>query len=97
MIVQIEVTQAHIDRGIKSNCVSCPIALSISEVIKATIKLQAHFNTIFLFGPDDLNYEIMTPMNVSGFMLTHDYDHLGGVSPFTFPLDIPQWALKAQS
>ena len=87
----IDVTQDHIDAGIRGQCKHCPIALAINEHVPG--------NVFTLVGPATIEFHINphtehvrrlttdTPERASLFVV--HYDEGGDAAPFAFDLAIP--------
>lgn len=79
----IQVTNAHIQNGIKGNCKHCPVALAVMEITHGEVlvgndKLAAKIN--------DNNHWAYTPDNVNDFV--YDFDAGMPVQPFTFEIEL---------
>lgn len=80
--MKIQVTQAHINAGIRFNEASCPIALAIKEATGCSS--VAVSSRILL----DRVYHQVIPLKVF-IKLTH-FDHTGELEPFDFEIkDLP--------
>lgn len=74
----IKVTQDHIDRGEKDNCLGCPVALALAEAIGEEINVQ----TDEFEGPDSGTIDL--PDSVKLFV--DSFDEGLPVHPFEFEL-----------
>ena len=96
MIVQIEVTQAHIDRGVREECYKCPVSLAIGDRLNESSFAEVFHEEVSIWGNDTGGYDdIPFPENVSRRIYVYDNEYI--MFPFTFTLDIPQWALEVKS
>jgi len=80
--MKIYVTQDHINRGLKSDCARCPVALALGEA------LNLPHNRISV-DPDEIwvggEGVIETPPEVANFV--YDFDEGKLVHPFEFDLE----------
>lgn len=94
MIIQIDVTQDHIDNGKRYECNACPVALAF----------QKHINDDYSFEINDEYIDVVTkfngytqaeitvPCTVTAFV--RDFDSIKPVKPFSFQIDIPDRFLR---
>lgn len=75
--MKISVTQKHIDRGIRENMRSCPIALAIRERIGAEVSVGANYAHCPGKG-----VWWMLPIKINDFI--REFDRGIEVKPFTF-------------
>lgn len=95
----IEVTQEHIDKGERSNALSCPVALAVREALDAKkenevavsfrwithLKEYRGWRTLFQKTQDWISYP--SPKKVQEFIT--DFDNGEPVAPFSFELKQP--------
>lgn len=82
--VTIEVTQEDIDNGEQKNFKSCPVAIAISRTIGQPAQVDQESVSLVLTPWDD---SIEIPGRASNFISS--YDDGDPVSPFSFPLSVP--------
>ena len=92
MRVTISVTNRDIERGCRSECCSCPIALAINRRLKE--QYNAHVNRTFLrlFKKHAVNWGTVLPIRVMTFV--DQFDDCKAVKPFRFQVDIPKKYLR---
>lgn len=88
MKVTVDVTRNHIQRGTRSNCGYCPIALAIKEIIKGPYDFSVRAASICF---TKRSYQL--PESAQNFIC--DFDAGWKVIPFSFELDIGEEYLKA--
>lgn len=84
MIKTINVTQKHIDKGLRNNCQACPVALALREQTPY-VNCMLDSSSIF-WGDKDATYS-KVPYNVKTFI--HNFDGIFGVEPFSFNIEMP--------
>ena len=105
MIVEINVTQEHIDKGVKGDCDNCPIWHAIRPLISDNYDFSIYGDTCNIYDKecrDDKHVaERWLPMLATQFISDFDDDgkpNLGlepvEIKPFTFELDIPEIYLR---
>ena len=94
MIIQIDVTQDHINNGKRYECNACPIALAF----------QKHINDDYSFEINDEYIDVVTkfngytqdeitvPYTVTAFV--RNFDSRKPVEPFSFQIDIQDRFLR---
>ena len=82
-VVLISVTQEHIDKGVKTSCGSCPIAIAAKEVFIEGIEIAVGINCI---GID--TYFVDVPGPARRFIRAFDDGKF--VRPFSFEIDVPK-------
>jgi hypothetical protein len=85
MIIKVE--QRHIDKGVRSNCEACPIALAVLEQYP-----DAHAVTVdddIVAGIDEFDAEhcVRFHMSTAALDFMCDFDEGRAVKPFEFELD----------
>lgn len=92
MITRIEVTQLDIDEGYQGDCEFCPIARAVSVKIKPGFTCRVSRTEIALFNEwRSLMGWLKLPVWATEFVVRFDKGF--PVRPFSFDLDIPEWAL----
>lgn len=79
MVIKVTIQQHHIDNGRKKHCHLCPIALAISEWLRANE--MGHHVSVGIYGvylrtdpySEKSTYWASMPDNAKGFIL--DFDH----------------------
>jgi hypothetical protein len=83
----IQVTQKDIDKGLKSSCYECPIALAFKRKVKNQILFgyAVNYESIDHFTKDNKWYIYALPKKAQTFIKRFD----GGkpVEPFTFEIE----------
>ena len=88
----IEVTEKHIEDGIRKNCEHCPVALAVREATGSRSALVSVYpydeehTEIELHIPGDKIRRIRAPKIVDSF--ASSFDKGIEVHPFTFELDL---------
>lgn len=96
MITKIEVTRDHIKKGIRANGSSCPIAIALIPLLKAS-----HYPVVYTgyvsFTVPNRWHSINLNMPGEATIFLNDFDKGLNVDPFTFELDIPDWILRERA
>jgi hypothetical protein len=82
MKTTINVTQEHIDKGLRRQCSKCPVALAIKDVCKPETYVNVS-SVIYVGG----KFSKAAPLDVERFI--GRFDGSFSVEPFSFDLDIP--------
>ena len=80
--MQIDITQDHIDRGVRKSCTHCPIALAVQEklgVDSVTVEQE------WIYPPDD-EVRYFLPAAARDFISYFDWAGRSHVRPFSFEL-----------
>ena len=81
--MRIEVTQEDIDKGVKENCVKCPVALSLRRLFPGEWEVDVGDDAIYAGGnwytPPDEAQEFIAK-----------FDAGEPVAPFSFDVDLPE-------
>ena len=93
--VEVKLTSEHINAGVAGDCDSCPAALAILGALPGVREVTMGMWNIWicrtlLNGPAEA---IITPSAVAKFIRA--FDAGWPVMPFTFEIDVPNWAVKA--
>jgi hypothetical protein len=88
MIVEVSVTQGDIDTGERCSPQRCPVAKAASRATGLNASVGIRSADLFKQGEEPI--EAGLPPEAVKFI--KDFDSHIPVSPFTFPLDIPQEA-----
>jgi hypothetical protein len=94
MIVQIDVTEDHIKRGVPRDCCECPLVLAFGDKLSPWYFARvAAYVVQFWEGPASPITEFqMLPYSARHFRKS--FDEGCPVVPFTFRLDIPAELLR---
>lgn len=91
-LVTIEVTQHHIDIGMRKKCDQCPIALAISPLLRSdcvpNVSSRFHIRDFW----DREVFACYWPDEAAQFISNFDTEN--PVEPFKFQLEIPQQFLR---
>lgn len=87
--IQVEVGQELIDRGVQKDCSECPVALGISRNTGRFVTVSRGLIT-FSRGNSFIG-RVPTPASARAFI--DDFDAGRPVSPFSFPLEVPEEVL----
>lgn len=80
--MKIYVTQEHINRGIKNDCIRCPVALALFDAFPNTKRVDVDTGTLFWTNSmGDRNWS-KTPRSVWRFI--NRFDRGSDVKPFAF-------------
>lgn len=90
MIVTVNVTQTDINEGLVGSCESCPISLAASRVIDPAIDHWTGVNHLHVKRAAHMSF--VMPLEARLFRLR--FDNRVSVRPFTFEMDLPEWAVK---
>lgn len=83
--MKVSVTQAHIDRGIASDCGKCPIALALEDCGMEQVKIMDEADEISFFNPKlSRTVRLMAPSNIYDFVV--EFDCGQSVLPFEFEI-----------
>lgn len=86
-LVTVHVTQEMIDAGRRKKCLTCPIAIAVTELLadwhRASVTF-GHFAVCNTKTNEFLGSEIKLPIAVTRFI--HAYDNREPVNPFSFTL-----------
>lgn len=85
--MKIQVTQEHINQGIKGARHSCPVARALADMVQKDTYLDVDEESICI--GDDIH---STPKRTALKIL--DYDNGRGMVPFSFSLKLPKSILK---
>ena len=93
--IKVDLEQKHIDHGTACNSGSCPAALAITEALPGVHAVKVESWTIYLYRTSGHTFgmAVDTPDSVTNFI--KDFDRGRPVKPFSFNLDVPDWAVKA--
>lgn len=83
MIVEIRVTQAHIELGARDDSCGCPVALAVAGAVGSAVTVRAFADHVYLDGRKCL------PADGSLRRFVEAFDAAQAVEPFTLPLDVP--------
>lgn len=75
--MSVDVTQEHIDKGMRDSCLSCPIALALKKKGDRLVRVR---NTVAYVA----NMPYQLPQEAIAFIL--DFDHGELVKPFSFEM-----------
>jgi hypothetical protein len=87
VMVQIEVTQADIAKGVRASACECPVALAMDRATGRSCTVGVSCGHV-----DDVSVEF--PPEVSDFVLK--FDSREPVAPFTFELSLPAEAVRKE-
>jgi len=89
MIVTIKVTQECIDKGKRTNCEKCPVALAVRPLIKAPYFATVGGASVNIrLNATEVEKSISLPYEAACFI--NDFDAMNKVpKPFEFQIDIP--------
>lgn len=100
--ITIQVTDKHINEGIKSACNFCPVALAVKEILKeeffpivinSFIGICNKKNEISsLYDGRDILQKILLTQEISGFIENFDFGQT--VKPISFNISIEEKYLK---
>jgi hypothetical protein len=90
MIVTVDVTHKTITDGTRRNGTRCPVALGLRPHINTETLFSVHRTGIFL--TDGMEYCRVDVPEETGKLIDL-FDDGWTISPFSFELDIPEWAL----
>jgi hypothetical protein len=76
--MRIEIKQEHIDKGIKSNCERCPVALALKDATGKTYTVGYEAEVVSWDGGESL----LIPKDARDF--AWHFDHGNPVIPFVF-------------
>ncbi|WP_420431480.1 hypothetical protein [Candidatus Poriferisocius sp.] len=82
--MKIEVTQDHIDTGLRRNCHQCPVALAISDVFPGS-RVNVGGVDVDIVQPDFTEIYFCLPEKVEYFIM--HFDRGLTVKPFTFAVE----------
>lgn len=91
MIVQVEVTQDKINLGDRGSSNTCPIAMAIHPLL-STGNFSV-YGRVLEIRP---GFRCFLPREAASFILSFD-EGRGTLSPFTFPIDIPEKYLRKRT
>lgn len=83
----INVTQEHIDKGMKGNCRKCPIALAVEQDYKPLAPPQVGLTCMLITDLEGKAVTVSLPDECSNFIFRFDSER--DVKPFSFELEIP--------
>ena len=92
--ININLEQRHIDRGVAFSQSECPAALAITEALPGVRGCCVGAWRIWLYrASDDYRGECVgSPRAITNFI--RDFDAGRDVEPFTFELEVPEWAVR---
>lgn len=89
MIRTINVTQGHIDAGIRGDCAHCPVAIAICEHLRARVyPMVGEYRVRFCQAVSHATLDVL-PLPAVAYKSIRRLDHDGHIAPFSFDLDIP--------
>jgi hypothetical protein len=109
MIKTVNVTNKHIQDGVRCEANDCPVALAIMELCKPEVAVYVCFDTVVFSRnkPGDVdNWTTKNSLEEVRVYLTirpklgvvskfvRDFDVGSLVEPFSFELEFPRWAVK---
>lgn len=86
MLVTIEVTQEHIDRGARKYCGGCPVALAIAEKVADGVDVRVGGYWVSCQRGDGVSASDIIPGPIQSFI--ERFDNGASVSPLTFELEL---------
>ena len=86
MIIKVEVTQRHINSGLKRDCNKCPVALVLKEIFPNASRIIVGGFAIDMYALGE-EYFHNFPDSVGNFTLA--FDDGKEVEPFAFEIDVP--------
>ncbi len=84
-MTKIHVTQKHIDKGIKNNCLKCPVALALYEYSKMLCDNITVIHQLSILYSNRIEYYHM-PKSIIRFI--RKFDTNKKVKPFNFVLKL---------
>lgn len=92
--VIVNVTARDIVKGIRGECIKCPVALAVNRLLKKPYQATVGFITIYY--KTTTNFEgvhgPLMPENVGAFIRT--FDNRSPPAPFKFKMYIPKIVLR---
>jgi hypothetical protein len=85
MEITVNVTQRDIERGIRSKCSDCPVALAVKRALGKRVKVFSGVSTSYLYL-DHNKKPFPLPASAVEFIDRFDSGHK--VEPFTFKLKL---------
>lgn len=82
MLIKVNVTQEHINRGIRFKPCLCPVALAIKSAMQQSVVVGIYEAVV---GTTN----VYLPIEVTRFINEFDLDLPTNVQPFSFNLEIP--------
>lgn len=92
MLTKVEVTQEDIDNGKMKSCDFCPVALAVNRVIRPQRDAQVYACIVIIRHEEGQRGGFPSlPLAAQEFI--ENFDDERDVEPFSFALNIPDWAL----
>jgi hypothetical protein len=82
----VEVTQKHINKGLRNDCRRCPIALALKDAGLSDVVVMRSIVLIHPRRGSQYRYSCALPTSVSQFI--ESFDSIQGVEPFSFELEV---------
>ena len=90
----VKVTEEHIEKGIREDCLNCPVALAIYEMLPYPYSpsVSTRHNrgaAVVLSNKDDVNWNLLIPIEgdvIYDFIMNFDNGYY--VEPFEFELKV---------
>lgn len=93
-MITVKVTQDHINEGIRNACSECPVALSVTEVLKGGL-LAYVTNCVIIRGQcDDKLVSKFYKFDDNTQRFIKDFDRGKPVKPMEFECNIPEEYLR---
>ena len=92
MLVEVNVTEDDIVKGIKGNCSQCPVALAVNRILKDRFfsAIGGLRVTISEYGMKDYDIHMSDSHELWSFVRQFDDYGPNYAHPFSFSLDIPE-------
>ena len=85
---KIEVTQQHIDDGMKESCSGCPVALAINELLLESASANVGGTSVAFYTTNDTSALLsFLPQEAANFI--REFDCGLPVYPFNFEIEFP--------
>lgn len=97
--MKISVTQRHINSGKPNKCGLCPVALAAKEQLLNTLAIEVGIYSFHVLrtGSPPREFHAPLPQEAVEFIRLFDERGVSAVRPFSFDLNIPEWARKEQA